>query len=87
MNLLNKIEKNNNTNLNNILSKTYIQIFIEVFYRNEKEIIYEGLKLNLPIKFDDFLKKVAKEDYYYRQRIRSVIKKNFFPKKIFIVKN
>ena len=86
--LLNKIKDNNNEILNKILSKKYIDIFKEVFYINKKVIIYEGLQLNLPKTFDDFLVKVkANEDSSYKMRIEEVIKKNFFPQKFNVKKS
>lgn len=84
--LLNKIKNINNEIINKILSKKYIDIFKEVFYLNKKEIIYEGLKLVLPITFEDFLKDIkANEDNLYKMRIEEVIKKYYYQEK-FIVK-
>jgi len=85
--LFNKIKNNNNEILNKILSKKYIDIFKEVFYINKKDIIYEGLELNLPKTFDDFLLNVkANEDNLYKIRIEQVIKKYYFQQKFNVKK-
>ena len=86
--LFNKIKNNNNEILNKILSKKYIDIFKEVFYINKKDIIYEGLELNLPKTFDDFLLNVkANEDNLYKIRIEQVIKKYYFQQKFNVKKS
>ena len=85
--LLDKIKNSNNEILNKILSKKYIDIFKEVFYINKKEIFYEGLVLNLPKTFDDFLINVkANDDTVYKMRIEEVIKKYYFPQKFNVKK-
>ena len=85
--LFNKIKNNNNEILNKTLSKKYIDIFKEVFYINKKDIIYEGLELNLPKTFDDFLLNVkANEDNLYKIRIEQVIKKYYFQQKFNVKK-
>ena len=85
--LFNKIKNINNEILNKILSKKYIDIFKEVFYINKKDIIYEGLELNLPNTFDDFLVNVkASEDNLYKMRIEQVIKKYYFQQKFNVKK-
>ena len=89
--LFNKIFENesyNNQILDNLKSKKYIEIFKEHYYINEKFINYEGLDLELASTFDDFLKKKAKENILYKQKINEVIEKYFIPpiKNIFICK-
>ena len=85
--LLDKIKDNNNEILNKILSKGYIDIFKEVFILNKKEIFYEGLELNLPKTFNDFLVNIkANNDTLYKMRIEEVIKKYYFPQKFNVKK-
>ena len=83
--LLNRIKIYNNDILNRIISKSYINIFKEVYYINKKKIFYEGLELNLPGTFGYFLEKVIKGDNEYKQKIEKVIRKNYFPKKFEIL--
>lgn len=80
--LFNKIFENK-TNiipiLENIKSKTYIEIFNKIYYKNEKNIFYEGLELELPSTFGDFLKEKAEENCVYKQKIIELIKKHLIP--------
>ena len=87
----NKIFENesyNNQILDNLKSKKYIEIFKEHYYINEKFINYDGLELELPMTFGDFLEKKAEKNSLYKQKINEVIKKYFIPpiKNIFICK-
>ena len=79
-------ENSNNKIFNNILTKRYIDIFKSIYFNNKKNLIYEGMKLNLSQTFDHFFEeKVAKEDILYKKRVDKVIQK-FFLFKPFIVK-
>ena len=82
-NLYGKINAINDSTLNNILSKRYIDIFKEVFYENEKNFNHEGKNLIIPNNFLDFLNK---ENDTYKNKVKKVIEKYYFPKtKLFIV--
>ena len=86
--LLDNILKNNKNNaiFNKIINKKYIDIFKEVYYKNKKDIIYEGLSLNLQTTFDDyFLDEIQAKEGYYKEKIDKVIKELYFPG-IFTVK-
>ena len=69
----------NNKILDNLKSKKYIEIFKEHYYINEKFINYDGLELELPMTFGDFLEKKAEKNSLYKQKINEVIKKYFIP--------
>ena len=89
--LLDNILKNNKNNaiFNKIINKKYIDIFKEVYFKNKKDIIYEGLSLNLQTTFDDyFLDEIQAKEGYYKEKIDNVIKELYFPKKpgLFTVK-
>lgn len=82
-NLYGKINAINDSTLNNIFSKRYIDIFKEVFYEREKNFNYEGKNLIIPNNFIDFLNK---ENDTYKDEVKNVIKKIYFPKtQLFIV--
>ena len=67
-----------NKELNNFLSKSYIDIFKDYYYKNEKDINFEDLKLHIPRTFDDFLEvKEIKENNSYKKKIHEVVRKNF----------
>ena len=86
--LLDNILKNNKNNaiFNKIINKKYIDIFKEVYFKNKKDIIYEGLSLNLQTTFDDyFLDEIQAKEGYYKEKIDKVIKELYFPG-IFTVK-
>ena len=86
--LYDKISKNNNKILNNILTKKYIDIFKGIYFNNKKNIIYEGMKLNLSKTFDNFIEeKVAKEDFSYKKRIYEAIQKFYFCWPFIVKKN
>ena len=79
--LLKKIKDDNIEIMNRILSKSYINIFKELYYCNKKKITYEGLELNLKKTFADFLAKLRKkENSLYIQNIEKVVQKYYFPK-------
>ena len=79
----NILANNNNDNFNNIISKKYIDIFKEVYYKNKKDINYEGLNLNLQKTFDGyFLDKIHAKEGYYKEKIDEIIGKLYFPKKL-----
>ena len=84
--LLNKIQNSNNEILKRTISKSYIYIFQEVYYKNKKKINYEGLELNLPKTIGDFLEKAKKGDILYKEKIEKVIRKYYYPK-IFEIDN
>ena len=79
--LLNRIKNSNNEIFNRIISKSYINIFKEIYYKNEKKINYEGLELSLTKTFGDFLGKFKNEDILYKEKIEEVIRKYYFAKK------
>ena len=56
----------------------YIDIFKNYYYINKRDIIIDGLKIRLPMIFEDFLSFIkAKEDIDYKNMIKKVIKKYF----------
>lgn len=79
--LLEELRKKNDSRLNNILSKSYINIFKDVFYNNKRNLNYEDINLIFSKEpFDDFLEKKAKKDILYYKKIKKVIAKYYFPK-------
>ena len=76
--LINKIRNIKNNTLQKILKMQYIDIFKNYYYINKRDIIIDGLKIRLPMIFEDFLSFIkAKEDIYYKNMIKKVIKKYF----------
>ena len=64
--------------LNKIMSNSYIDIFKDIYYKNNKDINFEGLLFHIPRTFDDFLeKKEIKGDILYKQKILEVVRKSF----------
>ena len=81
-------ENNDNKILNRILNKRYIDIFKELYYNNnnKKNLIYEGMELNLSQTFENFLEeKGANKEIKYKNRIIEVVQK-FYSYGPFIVK-
>ena len=76
--LINKIRNIKNNTLQKILKMQYIDIFKNYYYINKRDIIIDGLKIRLPMIFEDFLSFIkAKEDIDYKNMIKKVIKKYF----------
>jgi len=66
----------NNIILNKLISKSFIEIFKDIYIKNKKDIILEGLKLNINKIFDDFLgNEDVKGDDFYKNRILEVVRK------------
>ena len=57
------IKNNDKAILKKILNKRYIDIFKGIYYQNRKNLMYEGMNLNLSQIFDNFLEKKAKGLY------------------------
>ena len=78
--LYNKIKDKDNDFLQKVLNMTYIDVFINYFYSNKKNIIIvEGLKkleIELSYPYDQFLVNIyAKGDDKYEKKIIKVIEK------------
>lgn len=85
--LYNKVIKNNI--INNILSESYIYLFREIYYKNKRHFIYDGINITLSPKiklFNDILNN-KKYNELYKGKIIKVVKNNYLPKQVFITKD
>ena len=56
--------------LNKLMSKSFIEIFKDIYIKNKKDIIFEGLTLHIHKNFDDFLENEdVKGDELYKKKI------------------
>ena len=78
--LYNQIEHNCKAKLilNKLMSKSFIEIFKNIYIKNKKVIIFEGLTLHIHNNFDDFLENEdVKGDDLYKKKILEVVKKSY----------
>ena len=69
------------------MSKSFIDIFKDIYYKNKKDINFEGLSLHIPKTFDDFLEnEKVKGDNLYKQKILEVIRSTYLENKFVIQK-
>ena len=64
--------------LNKLMSKSFIEIFKDIYIKNKKDIIFEGLTLHIHKNFDDFLENEdVKGDELYKKKILEVVRKSY----------